>query len=118
MSGSEELAQKRAAKTGGPVDDETERRRRVTTAFGWIAGGSLGLLLNYAFFLAIGPEGYPTVVTTFVLFLAGAFGGMSLADRLGPRGFRPLGIAAGVFFSLFLALVIAVLASPPQSELP
>jgi hypothetical protein len=104
--------------TGAPTDDEAavERRRRLTTVFGWLAGGSLGLLANYAAFLAVG-EGYPTVPTTFVLFLLGAFGGMAVADRLGVRGFRPLGIAAGVLLAIFMALVVAVLMSPAP-ELP
>ena len=92
--------------------DDPTRRTRLTTVFGWIAGGALGLLANYAIFLAVG-ESYPTVPTTFVAFLLGAFGGMALADRLGPKGFRPLGIAAGVLLALFVALVVAVLMSPP-----
>lgn len=95
-------------------DASADSRRRLTTAFGWIAGGSLGLLLNYALYYAIG-ESYPTVPTTFVTFLAGAFGGMHLADRLGARGFRPLGIAAGVLLAVFVVLVVAVLMSPPLS---
>lgn len=94
-----------------------DRRKRLTTAFGWVAGGSLGLLVNYAVFLAVG-EGYPTVPTTFVAFVAGAFAGMALADRLGARGFRPLGIAAGVLLALFLALVLAVLMSPAPAAPP
>ena len=94
-----------------------ERRRRLTTAFGWIAGGSLGLLVNYAAFLGVG-EGYPVVPTTFVTFVLGAFGGMAIADRLGARGFRPLGIAAGVLLALFLALVVAVLMSPAPAAPP
>lgn len=93
-----------------------DRVRRLTTVFGWVAGGSLGLLLNYALYYAIG-EGYPTVPTTFALFLVGAFGGMALADRLGARGFRPLGIAAGVLLALFLALVVAVMMSPAPATI-
>ena len=85
-------------------------RARLTTVFGWIAGGSLGLLVNYAFFLAYG-EGYPVTPTTFVLFLGGAFGGMSLADKLGPRGFTPLGNAAGVLLVAFAWVVLAGLMS-------
>ena len=81
-------------------------RARLTTVFGWIAGGSLGLLVNYALFLAYG-EGYPVTPTTFVLFLGGAFGGMSLADKLGPRGFTPLGIAAVVLLVAFAWVVLA-----------
>lgn len=103
------------------ADDETgpapakpeaadDLKRRMTTVFGWVAGGSLGLLVNYGLFLAVG-EGYPTTPTTFVTFLAGAFGGMALSDRLGVRGFRPLGIAAGVLLVAFAGLVIAGLLS-------
>ncbi|AKF05407.1 hypothetical protein [Sandaracinus amylolyticus] len=99
------------------ANDGDDRRKRLTTVFGWIAGGALGLLLNYVGFLVVG-EGYPTVPTTFVAFLLGAFGGMALADKLGVRGFRPLGIAAGVLLALFLALVVAVLMSPaPEAPL-
>lgn len=90
-------------------------RARSTTALGWVAGGSAGMLLNYLLFLAIADDtgaGYPVVPTTFVLFVAGAFGGMAVADRGGEKMFRPLGIAAGVLLSLFVALVAAVLMSP------
>ncbi len=91
--------------------DETEPlKQRMTTIFGWVAGGSLGLLVNYGLFLAIG-EGYPTAPTTFVTFLAGAFAGMRLADHLGVRGFRPLGVAAGVLLVAFAWIVIAGLMS-------
>lgn len=83
----------------------------MATGFGWVAGGALGLLLNYGLLRMVG-EAYPTTWTTFLLFLAGAFGGMSLADRLGPRGFKPLGIAAGVLLALFAVVVLAVLISP------
>lgn len=85
----------------------------MTTAFGWIAGVALGVLLNYGVFQLVG-EGYPQVPTTFVAVVAGAFGGMALADRMGERGFRPLGVAAGVLLSIFLWLVVAVLLSPPE----
>lgn len=94
------------ASTGGKDD----LQRRMTTVFGWVAGGSLGLLVNYGLFLYVG-EGYPTTPTTFVTFLAGAFAGMSLADRLGVRGFRPLGIAAGILLVAFAWIVVAGLMS-------
>jgi hypothetical protein len=81
-------------------------RERLTTAFGWLAGGALGLLVNYGVFLALG-ERYPTTYTTFGFFLAGAFGGMAIADRLGARGFKPLGVAAGVLLALVVTLVLA-----------
>jgi hypothetical protein len=98
--------------------DDAAFRRRLATVFGWIAGGSLGLLINYVIFLAVSDaagQGYPTVPTTFVLFVVGAFGGMAVADRGGEKAFRPLGIAAGILLSLFLALVAAVLMSPPAT---
>lgn len=79
---------------------------RATTAFGWLGGGSLGLLANYGLFLLFAPA-YPTVPTTFVAFVLGAFGGMTLADRLGPRrGFRVLGPSAGVLMVLAIALAV------------
>ena len=101
------------------TESELAFRKRLSTVFGWVAGGSLGLLVNYAIFLAVSDEsgqGYPTVPTTFVLFLLGAFGGMAVADRAGDRAFRPLGIAAGILLALFLALVAAVLMSPPATS--
>ena len=86
-------------------------KQRLATAFGWVAGGALGLLINYGLLLAIG-DAYPTTWTTFLLFLLGAFAGMAVSDRLGPRGFKPLGIAAGVLLALFVGVVLAVLMSP------
>lgn len=82
-------------------------RRRLVSAFGWTSGGALGLLLNYGLFLLVG-DAYPTGPTTFVLFVAGAFAGLHLADRLGERGFRPLGILAGVLLTATVALVVAM----------
>lgn len=86
-------------------------RRRLTTTFGWVAGSALGLLVNFGLLLAIG-DAYPTTWTTFAFFLVGAFSGMAVADRLGARGFKPLGIAAGVLLALFLAVIVAVLTAP------
>ncbi len=87
--------------------DASRASHRLTTVLGWIAGGCLGLLTSYGAFLVVG-QAYPAVPTTFVLFLAGAFVGMAVADRLGARGFRPLGVAAGVLLSLVVLLVVAV----------
>ena len=102
----------------GRTDEEIAFRKRLATVFGWVAGGSTGLLLNYVLFLLISDDagqGYPTVPTTFALFVIGAFGGMTIADRGGEKVFRPLGIAAGILLSVFLALVAAVLMSPPAT---
>jgi len=92
--------------------DETTRRRRAGTALGWIAGGSLGLLVNYGLFVAVGAS-YPTVPTTFAAFVLFAFAGMGLADRLGDRALRVLGPAAGVLFALFVGLVLVVSLAGP-----
>lgn len=92
-------------------EDADRTRQRWATAFGWIAGGSLGLMLNYGLARAFG-EGYPVTLTTFVAFLAGAFGGMAVADRLGARAFKPLGIAAGVLLAVFLGLVLVSFMAP------
>ncbi len=84
-------------------------RKRMTTVFGWLAGGSLGLLLNYGIFIVVG-EAWPIVPTTFALVVAGFFSGMWLADRLGAeRGYRVLGVTAGVLFAAALTLVLTVL---------
>jgi len=85
-------------------------RKRATTLFGWLAGGSLGLLTNYGLFLAVG-SGWPVVPTTFAFFVAGCFGGMWVADRLGERGFRVLGVTAGVLVAVAATLIVAVLMS-------
>lgn len=86
-------------------------RKRMATVFGWLAGGTLGLLASYVTFLLVGAA-YPTVPATFGLFVVGAFGGMWLSDRLGPRGFRTLGIAAGVLLAVAITLLLAVAMSP------
>ncbi len=98
--------------TFSPMADERERTRaKLTTVFGWVAGGTLGVLANWGLYVAVG-EGYPVTWTTFALFLGGAFGGMYLGDRFGERAFRPLGIAAGVLFAVFLGVVLTVTLSP------
>jgi hypothetical protein len=86
-------------------------RQRLGTVFGWIAGGCFGLLLNYFVFLAIGSTWL--VASTFLLFVAGAFAGMYVADRLGDRAFRVMGVAAGILFAIAIALGAAMLLSTP-----
>lgn len=70
----------------------------------------MGLLLNYPLYLAFG-EKYPKEPTTFVLFVAGAMLGMRVSDRMGPSGFRPLGVAAGVSLTGILVLLILIVMS-------
>src|SRR5690606_33485286 len=63
-----------------PVTDErTRARERLTTAFGWLSGGALGLLANFGVYRAVG-DTYPVTISTFIVFVAGAFGGSWLAD--------------------------------------
>lgn len=88
-------------------------KQRMGTVFGWIAGGSLGLVVNYAISLAWGP-GYPLIPTTFGLFVLGCFGGMWASDRLGDRAFRVLGIAAGLLLALALTFVVAAMLTAPR----
>ena len=83
------------------------RQKRMGTVFGWIAGGSLGLITDFGLYVAIG-QGYPLVPMTFALFVAGCFAGMWVSDRLGDRAFRMLGLAAGVLLALALTLAFAV----------
>lgn len=85
---------------------ERDGRQRMATVFGFLAGGSLALLVNYVISLVVGP-GYPVQVSTFVACIAGAFGGMAVADRLGRRAFPVLAVSAGIL----LAVALVVLSS-------
>lgn len=80
-------------------------RARLTTAFGWISGAALGLIANYGVYRIVG-EGYPVTISTFIVFLLGAFGGASLADRLGPRALKPLALLSGILLAFFIMLVV------------
>ncbi|MGE0786761.1 MAG: hypothetical protein AB7S26_13900 [Sandaracinaceae bacterium] len=97
-----------------PEPEPDKARQRLTTVFGWLAGGSLGLLINYAI-LTLAGESYPTTYTTFGFFLVGAFGGMAIADRMGTRGFRPLGIAAGLLLAILATIVLMLYLLPADS---
>lgn len=72
--------------------------------FGWVAGGALGVLVNTGLELFLASV-WPEAVGIFVLFVAGAFGGMRLARKLGPRGFRLMGIAAGILVAVTLLVL-------------
>lgn len=93
------------------TERQTQSRRRLQTVFGWVAGGALGVLVSYGLYLLVG-DAYPKEPAIVVLFALGAYGGMRLSDHLGPRGFRPLGLAAGVLASLFIVLTLLVLLGP------
>jgi hypothetical protein len=95
------------------ADPQSHSRRRLQTVFGWVAGGSLGVLASYGVYMLVG-DAYPKEPAIVVLFALGAYGGMRVSDRLGPRGFRPLGIAAGVLATLFVVLALLVLLGPQR----
>ena len=82
-------------------------KRRVGTIFGWLAGGSLGLLLSLGLLYGLG-DAYPARIGHFGLFVAGAFGGMAASDRLGDRALRWLGPLAGILLATALGLLIAL----------
>ena len=84
---------------------EDVQKKRIVTGLGWVSGGVTALMLNYVIFYFWG-EGYPVQPTSFVAFLLGAFGGMALADRLGEKGFRAMGVATGVVLALALSLAL------------
>lgn len=88
-------------------------KQRMGTVFGWIGGGSLGLLVNFAISHAWG-SGYPLVPTTFALFVLGCFGGMWASDRLGERAFRVLGIASGLLLALAITFLVAAMLTAPR----
>ena len=46
--------------------------------------------------------------TTFALVVLGCFGGMAVADRLGDRAIRVLGVSAGLLLSVAIFVVAAV----------
>jgi hypothetical protein len=91
-----------------PEELEVLARRRWASRFGWVAGVSLALVVNYGLFARTGPT-YPLRVATFVAVVVGGFGGLALGDRLGPRGFRPLALAAGIGLSILLLVVLTAL---------
>ena len=93
---------------------ESRARARARTTFGWVSGGCLGLLLNYPIYMLVG-EAYPKEPTTFALFALGSMLGMWISDRIGPRGFRALGIAAGLLFSCVMVLLTLVLLSAQRT---
>jgi hypothetical protein len=81
--------------------------QRAATVLGWISGVMLALLLDYGGYVLWG-ERYPKGYTTFVLIALGAFFGMNVADRLGPRAVKVLSLTTG----LLLATLLFVLFVP------
>jgi hypothetical protein len=83
----------------------------MRTAFGWVAGGSLGLLSSHAAFVVVGDR-FPREPATFVLFAVGAYAGMAVSDRLGPKRFGVMGVAAGTLLAVVLTLGVLVALAP------
>ena len=76
------------------VEKKSSRSSRLGTVLGWLAG-ALGLLLvNFFVYHGYG-DGYPVEPTSFAAVVIGAFGGMALADRLGSRAPKILGLLVG-----------------------
>ena len=80
---------------------------RTATALAWAGGGSAGLLCSYGLVYLLG-DAYPSGVGTFILFAAGAFGAMTLADRLGPRALRTIGPISGILVAVALVLLVTI----------
>ena len=86
------------------IDADTIARKWMTV-FGWVFGGSIGLLLNYVLLWRF-PELVPVAMSTFVLFAGGAFAGMAIADKMPSSKAKILGFAAGIALSVFAFLVV------------
>ncbi len=72
-----------------------KKSSKLGTVLGWLAGALALLLANFFAFHAYG-DGYPVEPTSFAAVVVGAFGGMALADRLGARAPKILGLVVGV----------------------
>jgi hypothetical protein len=90
--------------------DKVPGQQRVATVLGWISGVMLALLVDYGGYLLWG-ERYPKGYTTFVLIAAGAFLGMNLADRLGPRAVKVLSLTTGLLLAALLFVLFVPFAS-------
>lgn len=86
-------------------DQRATYDRRAGTVLGWLAGASLGLVIDYAAAATIG-DAYPAGYSTFTLVVLGAFAGMAIADRLGPRAPKVLGPVAGVLVTVCVTLFL------------
>jgi hypothetical protein len=69
------------------------------------------VIVSFLVALVLDGDDFPLVPVTFGSVVAGCFAGMWLSDRVGPRGFRFIGVAAGCLLSLALLVVALMLAS-------
>lgn len=83
------------------MEADDGRAPKLAVALGWLSGVFLGLLVDYGSYVAFG-AGYPKGYTTFALVVAGAFLGMHVAERLGPRALKPMSLALGLLLATTL----------------
>jgi len=77
------------------TEKATKKGSRLGTVLGWVAGALALLLANFFVYHGYG-DGYPVEPTSFAAVVIGAFGGMALADRLGARAPKVLGLLVGL----------------------
>ncbi len=90
-----------------PADEEGPKTSRLGVVLGWVAGALALLLLNFFAYHGYG-EDYPVEPTSFAAVVIGAFGGMALADRLGPRAPKVLGLLVGLLLATATVTVFLV----------
>ena len=95
------------------MSEALKERGRWATALAWIAGGSFGLIVNFVIVSIFGDE--HVYVTTFVTFALGATLGTLVSDKLGPKYFRAMGMAAGVLVAIAATLLAAGWMHKPES---
>lgn len=100
----EETEPESERETEPETETEIESAKRTATVLGWLTGGALGVLANYLLYHSL--DDYPVTPTSFVLFIVGAFGGMALADRLGPKAIPTLGALLGLVLGAGLLAAI------------
>ncbi len=88
------------------MSEEQNKRSPLGTVLGWISGSGTGLLLSFIAYHSI--DGMPVGPVVFGALVAGAFGGMALADRLGERAIRVLGIWTGCIAAAALLIVMVL----------
>lgn len=78
---------------------ESRPTERAATVLGWLCGGLLGLLIHFIVYASIQAE-YAVSLPNAAIFVAGAFGGMAFADRLGERAVKVLGLLFGIILGI------------------
>jgi len=91
-----------------PEGEEPSKSSRLGIVLGWVAGALALLLANFFAYHGYG-EGYPVEPTSFAAVVVGAFGGMALAERLGSRAPRVLGLMVGLLLAAATVTAFLVL---------